>query len=40
MPPDDALKIPDYSDLKGDIDNADKWGWEWTDKGLVPIDLP
>jgi len=32
--------IPNYKGLIGgaDLDNADKWGWDWTPaKGLVPI---
>ena len=32
--------IPSYKGLIGgaDIDNADKWGWEWTEsKGLLPV---
>ena len=33
-------KIPDYSKViqVPDVENADKWGWEWTERrGLVPI---
>lgn len=30
--------IPSYKGLiSGDVENADKWGWDYTDKGLVPI---
>ena len=33
-------KIPDYSKViqVPDADNADKWGWKWTERrGVVPI---
>ena len=33
-------KIPDYSKIIQipDAENADKWGWKWTDRrGLVPV---
>lgn len=33
-------KIPDYSKIiqTPDADNADKWGWKWTERrGLTPV---
>ncbi len=33
----DPAAIPDYSSLlRGDVDEADTWTWEWTEEGTRP----
>ena len=34
------LPVPDYSQaVRSEVDEADRWGWEWTDGGIRSTDV-